>query len=67
MNAEIEFLEMLIKTCRVARDPKRAHNRTEMAIPAAQWEMTFKKRLEELTPQHELRLSKIKNLQEVAA
>jgi len=48
VNSEIEFLEQLIKTCRATRDPKRATSRTEMAIPAAQWEMKFQARLEEL-------------------
>ena len=47
VNAEIEFLEMLIKTCRAARDPKRK-SRVEMAVPAAQWEMKFESRLAEL-------------------
>lgn len=60
VNAEVEFLKTLVSTCRVARDPKRRGNRTEMAIPAAQWEMVFQKRLEELTPQPELKLPKLK-------
>ena len=47
VNAELEFLEMLINTCRVARDPKRK-GRLEMAVPAAQWEMRFEARLAEL-------------------
>ena len=51
VNAEIEFLEMLVKTCRVARDPKRPRSRTEMAIPAAQWEMRFEERLAALKGQ----------------
>jgi hypothetical protein len=48
VNAETDFLKLLIKTCRAARDPKRPGSRTEMAIPAAQWEVTFQKRLHEL-------------------
>lgn len=47
MNAEIEFLELMVKQCRAARDPKRK-SRLEMAIPAAQWEMRFEARLKEL-------------------
>lgn len=47
VNAEIEFLETLIKSCRAARDPKRK-SRVEMAVPAAQWEMKFEARLAEL-------------------
>ena len=49
MNAEIELLETLIKTCRAVRDPQRRGSRTEMAIPAAQWEMKFSERLNQLT------------------
>lgn len=51
MNAEIEFLEQLVKNCRAMRDPKRPRSRTEMAIPAAQWEMKFEARLRELEQQ----------------
>jgi hypothetical protein len=45
VNAEIEFLQLLVKTCKTARDPQRRGSRTEMAIPAAQWEMKFEERI----------------------
>lgn len=49
VNAEIELLETLIKTCRAVRDPQRRGSRTELAIPAATWEMKFSERLNQLT------------------
>lgn len=48
MDAEIELLETLIKTCRAIRDPKRPKSRLELAAPAATYEMQFTKRLDEL-------------------
>lgn len=51
VNAEIELLELLIKTCKAVRNPQRPGARTEMAIPAAQWEMRFEERKAELTEQ----------------
>lgn len=47
-SAEIEFLGTLIRTCQAVRDPKRAKNRLELAVPAATWELKFKQRVEEL-------------------
>lgn len=37
-----------MKTCQMARHPKRPKSRLEMAVPAAQWEMVFTARLAEL-------------------
>ncbi len=48
MDAEIEFLEQLVKTCRSVRNPNRPRARTELAVPAAQWEMRFQARIAEL-------------------
>lgn len=42
---EIEFLEILRKTCRTMRQSR---VRPEMAIPAAHWEMRINSRLAEL-------------------
>lgn len=60
VNAEIEFLEMLVKLCRTARDPKRPKSRTEIAVPAAQWEIRFQDRIKQLkdqNPQKELEVA----------
>lgn len=57
VNAEIEFLELLVKTCKSVRNPKR---RVELAVPAAQWEMRFEERIRQLknqTPQKEFEVA----------
>lgn len=45
MNAEIEFLEILKKTCRTMRQSR---TRPDLAIPAAEWEIRINTRLDEL-------------------
>lgn len=51
---EIEFLDILRKTCRTMRQSR---TRPEMAIPAAEWEIKINERIEELTKQGELPLA----------
>ena len=48
MNAEIEFLKLLIRTCQSVRTPRNPKHRVEMAVPAAQWEILFNQRLHDL-------------------
>ena len=52
-DTEYEFLQLLLKTCKATRDPRNPKSRTEMAIPAAQWEMKFKARLAEIEEREE--------------
>lgn len=47
-QAEMEVLELLVKQCRVLRDPRNRRSRTELVPAAATWEMVFQRRLEEL-------------------
>lgn len=52
LKAELEFLELLKRTCRTTRNSR---NRPDLAIPAGQWEIRINSRLDEIhaleTPQ----------------
>jgi len=45
IKAEIEFLELLKKTCRTTRN---SHARPDLAIPASKWEIRINARLDDL-------------------
>lgn len=48
LDAEREFLKMLLKLCHTTRDPRNRRSRPEMVIVSSRWEMQFQKRLEEI-------------------
>lgn len=40
-ETEIEFVDLLIKTCDSLLDPRRPRHRPELAVPASRWKMEF--------------------------
>jgi hypothetical protein len=50
-TAEIELLDMLIQTCRAVQNTRNPRRRLDLVVPAAQWEMEFRKRRNELVPE----------------
>lgn len=49
-QAEREVLDLFIQQCRALRDPRNRRSRTELVPFAAQWELRFKERLNEICP-----------------
>ena len=40
-ETEIEFVDLLIKTCDALLDPRRPKHRPELAVPASRWKLEF--------------------------
>jgi hypothetical protein len=53
VNAEVEFLHLLIRTCHAVQSPQNKRRMIQLVSPAAQWEEKFQSRIKEIETEEE--------------